>query len=124
MALEETLGESFLYLGLTLQVGLALVINLIETNTHLLVGLVETGIYPVVHLFPQGAYFWVVVLPFHQHLVSLLNQWSLLLSLLLSLLSGHTVSYILCGEFLYLFAVVFIESHVVVANQVVALLAR
>ena len=72
MPLEESLGEAFLYLGLALEVGLALIIYLVELYTHLLVGLVETGIDPRVHLLPQGTHLWVVLLPLHQHLVSLL----------------------------------------------------
>ena len=46
MALEESLGETFLHLGLTFQIGLALVVDLIEADAHLLVSLVEAGIYP------------------------------------------------------------------------------
>ena len=88
VALKQTLSESFLYFGLTLQVGLTLVVDLIKRNAHLLVGLVETGIYPVVHLLPQGANLRIVVLPFYQHLVSLLDERSLLLCLFLCLLSG------------------------------------
>ena len=46
MAFEKTLGKSFFHLGLTLQIGLTLIIYLVERYTHLLVSLVEACIYP------------------------------------------------------------------------------
>ena len=116
MALEETFGESFLYLGLTFQIGLALIVDLIERYTHLLIGLVKTCIYPVVHLLPKGAHFRVVLLPFHQHLVGFLDEWSLLFGLLLIHALGH--------QFLDFIAIMLVEGHVIVANQVITLLAR
>ena len=115
MALKESLGKSFLHLGLTLQVGLTLIVYLIEGDTHLLVGLVETGIYPVVHLLPKGTYLRIVLLPLDQHLVSLLDEGSLLLGLLLV----HALG---C-QLLDFLAVVLVEEYVVVANEMVAFLA-
>ena len=88
MTLEEAFGESFLDFGLTLEVGLAFIINLIEGDTKFLVSFIEAGIHPVVHLLPQGAHLGIVLLPFYQHLVSFLNQRSFLLSLFFGLLSG------------------------------------
>ena len=52
VALEESFLESFLHLCLTFQVGLRLIVNLVEAYAQGLVGLVETGIHPRVHLFP------------------------------------------------------------------------
>ena len=115
MALEETLGESLLHFGLALEVSLRFVVYLIKANAHLLVGLIETSIHPVVHFFPQGTHLWVVVLPLHQHLVSFLNQWSLLLGLFFVHALGN--------EFLDFLTVMLVKGYIVVANQVIALLA-
>ena len=115
MAFEESLCQSFLYLGLALQVGLRLVVYFVERDTHFLIGLVESGIYPVVHLFPQSTDLRVIFLPFHQHFVCFLDEWSLLFCLLFV----HALGY----ELLDFFAVVLVESYVVVANEVIALLA-
>ena len=116
MALEESFLQTLLHLCLTLQIGLALIVYLVKGDTHLLVGLVEAGIYPAVHLLPQGTHLGITLLPLHQHLMGFLDEGSLLLGLLLV----HT----LCNKLLDLLAVVLVEGHVVVAYQVVALLAR
>ena len=55
--------------------------------------------------------------------MSLLYQRSLVLGLLLGLLVGHALSLKLSLKLLNLLAVVLVEGHIVVANQVVALLA-
>ena len=115
LAEEETLVESLLHLRLSAQVGLALIVYLVKRHSHLLVSLVEAGIHPAVHLLPQGAHLGVVLLPLHQHLVSLLDEGCLLLGLLFVHAFGH--------ELLHLLTVVLVEQHVVVANEVVALLA-
>ena len=115
VAFKESLGESFFHLGLTLQVGLALIIYLVELYAHFLVGLVETCIYPVVHLLPQGTHLRVVLFPFHQHLVSLLDERSLLFGLLLI----HALSY----EFFDFLTILLVEEHVVVSDEVITLLA-
>ena len=114
MTLEESFGESFLDLGLTLQVGLALIIDLIEGDTEFLVGLIEAGIHPVVHLLPQGAHLRVVLLPLHEHLVGFLDERCLLLGFLLVHALGH--------EFLHLLTIVLVEGHIVVADEVVTFL--
>ena len=115
MTLKETFGKSFLYFGFTLEIGLRFIVNLIERNTHLFVGLVETGIYPVVHLLPEGTNFGIIILPLHQHLVCLLNERSLLLSLFFV----HATF----NKLLYFFAIMLIEGNIVITNQVIALLA-
>ena len=115
MALEKTVGQSFLYFSLSFEVGLRFVIDLIEAYTEFLVSLIETGIYPVVHLLPQGTHLGVVLLPLHEHLMGFLNERSLLLGFLLI----HALSH----EFLNFLTVVLIEEHVVVANEVIAFLA-
>ena len=115
MTLKDTLGETLLYLGLSFQIGLAFIVDLVEAHAHLLVGLVEAGIDPRVHLLPQGAYLGIVLFPLHQHLVSLLDKRSLLLCFLLV----HALSH----ELLHLLTIMLVEADIVVANEMVTLLA-
>ena len=116
LAVEHALGEAFLHLFFSFEIGLALVVNLVEVHAHALVGLVETGINPAVHLLPQRAHLGVVVLPLLEHLASLMHESRLLLGLLFAnALSGSNL--------LNLGLVVLVEEHIEVANQVVALLA-
>ena len=114
MTLEESFGKTFLNFGLTLQVGLALVVYLIEGDTEFLIGLVEAGIHPIVHLLPQGAHFRVVLLPLHEHLVGFLDERCLLFGFLLVHALGH--------ELLHLFTIVLVEGHIVVTDEVVTFL--
>ncbi len=72
---------------------------------------------------PKGTYLRVVVFPFHKHLMSFLDKRSLSLGLLCGGLAVHALCHVLCLELGYLLAVVLVEGHVVVAYQVVALLA-
>ena len=122
MALKETFGETFLHLGLTLEIGLRLIVYLVETNAKRLVGLVETSIHPIVHLFPKGAHLGVVLLPFHQHLMSFLDERSFLLGFFLSLFLTHAFAGVLCGELLHLLTIMLVEGHIIVADKMVALL--
>ncbi len=55
--------------------------------------------------------------------MGLLYERRLFLGFLLRLFGGHALGGVLCREFLHLLAVVLVEGHVVVAYQVVALLA-
>ena len=55
--------------------------------------------------------------------MSLLDERSLVLGLLLGLLVGHALSLVFSLKLLYLLAVVLVKGYVIVANQVVALLA-
>ncbi len=64
------------------------------------------------------------MLPLHQHLVSLLDERSLVLSLLSGSLFVHAILHILLLELCDFLTVVLVESHIVVADEVVALLAR
>ena len=115
MSFEESFLQSFLHLRLTLQVSLAFVVYLVEAYAESFVCLVEAGIYPVVHLLPQSAHLGVVLFPLHQHVVSLLNQRSLLFCLFFVHALAH--------KFFHFLAVVLVEGYVVVADEVVALLA-
>ena len=123
LAHEEPLGQSFFHLGLALQVSLRLIINLVKSHTERLVSLVKTGIHPVVHFFPKRTHLSVALFPFHEHLVSLLDERSLFLGLLFGLLFAHAVGHELGFELFHLVAVMLVKGHIVVAYQVVALLA-
>ena len=115
MALEESLLKSFFHFCLTLEVGLRLVVNLIEANTQCLVGLIETSIHPGVHLLPKSADLRVILFPLHQHLMGFLDERSLLL--------GFLLIHALCHEFLDFLTIVLVKSNIVVTDKVVALLA-
>ena len=123
VSLEESLGESFLHLCLSLEVSFRLIVYLVEAHSKSLVSLVEAGIHPVVHFLPQGAHLRVVILPLDEHVVCLLDERSLFLGFLLSLFLAQTFGDILRSELLHLFAVVLVESHIVVADEVVAFLS-
>ena len=117
LAEEETLLQTLHHLLLTFEVGLRFVVYLVEVYAHHLVCLVESGIYPLVHHLPQAAHLGVASLPLHEHLAGLGHQGRLGLCLLLgAALALHDLG--------YLGLVVLVEGHVVVAYEVVALLAR
>ncbi len=101
---------------LALQVGLRLIVYLVEVHAHLAVCLVETGVNPRVHRFPQLAHLGIVLLPLHQHLAGLLHQRRRLL--------GFVLAHALCLQLLHFLLEVLVEQHVEVADQVVALLSR
>ena len=115
LAVEDALLEALEHGVASHQIGVALVVDFVEGNTHALVGLVKAGIYPVVHLLPQGANLGVTSLPATQHVVCLLDEGCLLLGLFRT----HT----LLDEFLDFGLIVLVKCHIEVANQVVALLA-
>ena len=124
LAEEESLGKSFLHLLLTDEIGVRLVVYLVKAYAEGLVGLVESGIYPVVHLLPQCANLRIVLLPLNKHLVSLLDERRFFLSLLLGSFLVHAFSHVLSLQSLHFLAIVLVEGYVVVADKVVALLAR
>ena len=119
---EESALQSVHHLALAHEVGLRLIIDLVEGHAQGFVGLVEARIDPAVHLLPQVADLLVALLPLHEHLVGLLDERSLLLGLLLGLVGTHAASLILGLELSHLLAIVLVEEHVEVADQVVALL--
>ena len=122
-AVEEAFLESLLHLLLTFEVGLAFVVYLVKRHAQCLVGLVEALIHPLVHLLPKCAHLGIALLPLHQHLVCFADEGCLLLGLFLGLLLCHTLGHVLRLEFLHLFAVMLVECHVVVTDEMVALLA-
>ena len=115
--IEEAFLEAFLHFLLAFEIGFALVVYLVEADAQSLVGLVETCINPLVHPFPKSPHFRVVLLPFHQHFVGFLDERSLHLCLFLV----HTL---LLHKLAHFLAIVLIEGHVVITNEMVALLAR
>ena len=68
---EKPFFQAFLDLFLACEIGFRLVVNLVERHAESLVSFVKTGINPIVHHLPQTANFGVVLLPFHEHLLSL-----------------------------------------------------
>ena len=112
---EEALLESAEYSLLTHEVCVALVVDLVKVNTKALVGLVETLVYPVVHLLPESANLLVAGLPLDEHLACLCHQWRCSLGLFLAHAFLHKL-----GK---LGLVVLVECNVVVADEVVTLLA-
>ena len=123
MALEETFLQSFFHLRLAFQIGLAFVVYLVEADAQCLVSLVETGVHPRVHLLPQCAHLGIALFPLHQHGVCLLDERSLGLGFLLSLLVGHAFGNELRLQLFHFLAIMLVEGHVVVADEMVALLS-
>ena len=114
-AVEESLLESAEYGLLTHEVCVALVVDLVKINAQALVGLVEALINPVVHLLPECAYLLVACLPLDEHLACFCHQWRCGLGLLLAHAFLHKL-----GQ---LGLVVLVECYIVVADEVVTLLA-
>ena len=114
-AVEVAFGEAAFYFAFAYEIGVAFVVNLIEAHTHLLVGLIKACIHPFVHLLPQRTYLWVVLLPFHEHSLCLLDEWGLFL--------GCLLIYALCHKLFDLSLVLLVKTDIVVADEVVAFLA-
>ena len=112
---EKAFFEPFLDLFLACEIGFRLVVNLVERHAECLVGLVETGIHPVVHHLPQIAHLGVVLLPFHEHFAGFLDERRFEFRLFLVHSAGH--------ELLDFLAIVLVEEHIVVADEVVSFLA-
>ena len=123
MAFEETFLQPLLHLGLAFEVGVRLIIDLVEAHSESLIGLVKAGIHPLVHALPKVSHLRVALFPLHEHLVSFLNQRCVVLGQLLRFLVRHAFGLILGLQFLHLLAVVLVKGHVVIANEVVSLLS-
>ena len=54
LAEKDAFPQTFFDLFLAFQVGIALVVNLVEADTECLVGFVEAGVNPLVHLAPKA----------------------------------------------------------------------
>ena len=123
LAEEDAALEALFHLLLALEVGVALVVYLVEAHAEGLVGLVEAGVDPLVHAAPQGAHLGVVLLPAHEHLAGFAHEGRLFLGAALRLFGRQSFSLEAGGELGHLPAVVAVEGHVVVAYEVVALQA-
>ena len=108
-------GEPFEHLLLAFEVGLALVVDLVEAHSHAAVGLVESVVDPAVHRLPEGAHLGIPGFPFAQHGAGLLHQGRCGFGLLLGHAFLHEV-----GHF---GLEMLVEEHVEVADEMVALLA-
>ena len=123
LAEEKALFQALLNGLLAHEVSVAFVVNLVKAYTQRLVGLVKSGIHPLVHLAPQGTHLGVASLPLYEHGVRLLNERTLLFGLGLGIVGSHALSLKFSLQLLHLGTVVLVKGHIVVANQVVALLA-
>ena len=101
--------QNFLF---TFEVSLRFIIYLVEAYAKGFIGDIETGIDPFVHFTPKGTGFRVVVFPFYQHFTGFLDERGFIFGFFLAHAPFH--------KFLDLFFVVFIKSHIVVTNEVVA----
>ena len=73
LAEEESLRQAFQYLCFAVQIGFALVINLVEAYAECAIRLIEAGIHPIIHLLPKAAHLRVVLFPFHEHFARLFH---------------------------------------------------
>ena len=113
---EHAFGEALLDDRFAEQIGLRLVVYLIEADAHRLVGLVEALVDPAVHHFPKRVHLRVLGFPPAEHLLRLAHDRRLALGLLLAHAGGR--------ELFHLGLVGLVESDVVIAYEVIALLAR
>ena len=123
LLIEKAFFKSFEHFLAAFEVGVAFVVDFVEAYAERLVCFVEAGVYPFVHLAPEGSYLRVVVFPAYQHFVCLFDKGRFFLSLCFGSLFVEALGLILFAELLYFFAVVLVEGYVVVADEVVALLA-
>ena len=112
LAVHHSEVEPLLHQLFAEQIGLRLIVYLVEVDAKAVVGLVEAGIDPPVHGLPQAAHLRVAFLPAFEHLLGLDHEGGFALGLLLV----HTV----VGELLDLFFIVLVELHIVFAHKVVA----
>ena len=123
-AVEDPLFQTFFHLFLTFEVSVAFVVNLVERHTEGFVGFVKTGIHPFVHLAPESAHFGVALLPFAEHFARFHHQRCFFLGACFSLFAVHALFKELGFEGGHFGAIMLVESHVVVADEVVAFLTR
>ena len=112
---KEPLVQSAKYLFLSLKIGVALVVNLIEVDPQTLVGLIKSGVDPVIHLLPERADLLITGLPLLEHLPSFFHKRAGCLGLFLrESLSVH--------QLLDFGTIVLIEEDIEISHQVVPLL--
>ena len=112
--IERTTYQPLFYFGFALEIGVRFVIYLIKRNAHALIGLIKTGVYPAIHLRPKSAHFGIVRFPFTKHFLRFEHERRFAFRGLLIFACGH--------EFGYLRFVFFIETNVVIADEVIAFL--
>ena len=115
-AVENPHVQPLLHDVLAQQVGLRLVVDLVEIDAQRLVGNVETVVHPAVHHLPQSVDLGIPGLPAAQHLLRFEHQRRPLLRLLLRHARGR--------QLLDLGLVVPVELDVVFTDQMVALHSR
>ena len=97
------------------QIGLRFVIYFVEIDTESFVRFVETGIHPLVHGAPQVSDFLVAGLPAAQHILCFEHQRCLFFGIVFGQAFAH--------QLFDLFAILLVETHIVVAHEVVAFFA-
>ena len=115
LAEEYALCQTVLDESLAKDVGLRLVVYLVEINAESLVCYVESVVNPAIHLLPKCTHLGILCLPLAEHLLCLEKDWSLLLGILFA----HSS----LDELLDFGLVVLVELHIVVAYKVVTFLA-
>ena len=106
---KESLVQSAKHLFLSLEIGVTLVVNLIEVDPQTLVGLIKSGVDPVVHLLPERADLFITGLPLLEHLPCFLHQRAGCLGLFLrESLRVH--------QLLYFGAIVLIEEDIEISH--------
>ncbi len=112
---ENALREALLHQFLAQKIGLTLVVNLVEGDAEGGIGLIEALVHPTVHHRPELPHVRIVLLPLQQHLVRGPDGRRLFFGLLLGKTFRHQALHFLFIEF--------VERHIAVAHQVVALLS-
>ena len=73
--LDESTGlEALLNKFLAEQIGVVIIIDLVECNSECLVCLVKTGEHPFIHCLPQSADLRVACLPLHKHIMDVIHH--------------------------------------------------
>ena len=115
LPVHDALVKSFEHFLLALEIGIALVVYLVEVHAETLVGSIEACIDPIIHHFPQSAHLRVFVLPAAQHLAGLKHERRRLFSLFLRHAFIH--------QLFYLGFIVLVKEYIKVTYEMVALFA-
>ena len=110
--IHDTLFQSFEHFLFPFEIGLRLVIYLIEVHAQATIRLVESGIDPVVHHLPNRTNLGIAGLPFAQHGAGFLHERRGGLGLF----GGHAFGF----QFFQFLFVMFVEQHIEITDKVVA----
>ena len=113
--LEDAHVKAFLDESLAEKIGLRLIICPVKRDSEVPVSLVEALVDPSVHLLPEVHNLLVPVLPPVEHLLGLLEGRGVFLGFLLRHAGGY--------KLIHLSLVHVIEGHIIVADEMVTLLA-